>query len=96
MLALDADDDAVGPLEILDRRALAQELGIGGDLEVEGRAGRRECGGATARVVPTGTVDLQTTTAPSAITLGDVVGCAEHLAEVGTARRRAASACPRR
>src|SRR3546814_16052008 len=26
-------DDTVGPLEVLDRGALAQELGIGGDVE---------------------------------------------------------------
>ena len=31
MLILGADDDPVGMLEILDRRALAQELGIGDD-----------------------------------------------------------------
>src|SRR3546814_7354746 len=28
-----SDDDAVGPLEVLDRGALAQELGIGGHVE---------------------------------------------------------------
>ena len=33
-LVLGADDDAVGTLEVLDRRALAQEFGIGHDGEV--------------------------------------------------------------
>jgi hypothetical protein len=32
-----ADDDAVRMQEVLDRRALAQELGIGGDREVQPR-----------------------------------------------------------
>ena len=33
MLAVGADHDPVGPHEILDRRALAQEFGVGGDIE---------------------------------------------------------------
>ena len=35
--AFDADDDAVGAHEIADRGALAQELGIGGDVEIGAR-----------------------------------------------------------
>ena len=38
-LVLDADDDAVGALEILDRRAFAQEFGIGDDVEIRLRVG---------------------------------------------------------
>jgi hypothetical protein len=34
-----ADNDAVGPLEILDRRAFAQEFGVGGDGEPRRGAG---------------------------------------------------------
>ena len=36
LLAGRADDDAVGPEGVLDRRALAQELGVGDDVEVDG------------------------------------------------------------
>ncbi|CAO4144681.1 hypothetical protein LPLAFNJD_LOCUS1752 [Methylorubrum aminovorans] len=32
---LGADDDAVGPLEVADGRALAQEFGVGGDADIE-------------------------------------------------------------
>jgi hypothetical protein len=34
-----ADDDAVGPLEIVDRRALAQEFRVGDDREIGIRVG---------------------------------------------------------
>ena len=36
-LALDADDDAVGMLEVLDRRAFAQEFRVGHDGEIGAR-----------------------------------------------------------
>jgi hypothetical protein len=36
---LGADDDAVGPLEIADGRALAQEFGVGDDGELVARSG---------------------------------------------------------
>ena len=38
-LVVDADDDAVGPLEVADRSALAQEFGIGNDGEIGHRVG---------------------------------------------------------
>ena len=58
-----ADHDAVGAAEILDRRTFAQEFGIGGHVEIahSGRAARMIS--STLRLVPTGTVDLVTTTA---------------------------------
>src|SRR6266853_1382354 len=36
MLALGADNDAVGPHKIGDRRPFAQEFGVGGDIEPAG------------------------------------------------------------
>ena len=35
MLATAADDDAVGPLEVADRGALAQELGVRDDVDLQ-------------------------------------------------------------
>ena len=62
-LAIGADDDAVGAHEILDRRAFAQEFGVRGDVEAASGGCIRGRISATWRPVPTGTVDLVTTTA---------------------------------
>ena len=58
-----ADHDAVGAERVLDGRALAQELGVRDDVEVD-RAVRwwRAMISRTRSPVPTGTVDLFTTT----------------------------------
>jgi hypothetical protein len=61
-LGLDADDHAVGPHEIVDRRALAQEFGVRGDVELGVRVGLGDAC-LTLRLVPTGTVDFVTITA---------------------------------
>ena len=61
-LAVGADDDAVGAHEILDRRAFAQKFGVGDDVEPRLAGARRRRIAATSRPVPTGTVDLVTTT----------------------------------
>ncbi len=67
MLVLGADDDSVGMLEVGDCRAFAQKFGIGGDRDLGRplRAGSR----SISSPVPTGTVDLVTTTVPGSITL---------------------------
>jgi hypothetical protein len=79
LFVLDADDDAVGLVEVRDRVALFQELGVVGDLE--GHGGRRSrIRSLTASVVPTGTVDFMTTVlgvwvgAQFLDHVGDVVG----------------------
>ena len=56
-LAVGADQHAVGVREVLDGRALAQELGIGADGEV-GIGAQRLRRRSISRLVPTGTVDL--------------------------------------
>ena len=67
-VVLGADDDPVGMLEVGDRRAFAQELGVGRDRDVRSRPPR--AGSASIRSpVPTGTVDLVTTTVPGLMTL---------------------------
>ena len=59
---LGADDDAVGALEVADRRAFAQEFGVGDDRDLHvGRVSSRRIS-STLSPVPTGTVDLVTTT----------------------------------
>ena len=60
-LGVAADHDAVGAAEILDRRAFAQEFRIGGDVEIGVGTALRMIS-STLRLVPTGTVDLVTTT----------------------------------
>ena len=65
-LVVGTDDDAVGPHEVLDGRAFLQELGIRGDRERDVDAARVRVPSAMASrtwsAVPTGTVDLSTTT----------------------------------
>jgi hypothetical protein len=60
--SLDADHDAIGMLEIVDRRAFAQELGIGRDVESAASGPTSRMMRSTSSPVPTGTVDLVTTT----------------------------------
>jgi hypothetical protein len=67
-LAGGADHHPVGAHEIGDRRALAQKLRVGGDVEAVGRPGAAQDRG-TSSPVPTGTVDLVTTTAKPDSTL---------------------------
>ena len=61
-----ADDDAVGPHEVVDRRAFLEELGVRDDVERDVGAARgerlRRSRARTLSAVPTGTVDLSTTT----------------------------------
>ena len=67
MIILRADDDAVGMLEIGDRRAFPQKFGVGGD-----RTSSRPLRVRISSIwspVPTGTVDLVTTTVPGSMTL---------------------------
>ena len=68
-IVLDPHDDAVRMLEVLDRRALAQELRIGDDREPVARqtAPAMIALDLVARV-PIGTVDFTTTTVKSSIT----------------------------
>ena len=61
-LVVGADDDAVGTLEIVDGRAFAQEFRVGDDGEVGVRAAVSRMMRSTSSPVPTGTVDLVTTT----------------------------------
>ena len=58
-----AHHHAVGTAEILDRRAFAQEFRIGRHVEQRIGAGLLRMISSTLRLVPTGTVDLVTTTA---------------------------------
>ena len=67
MLVLGADHDPVGMLEVGDRRAFAQELGVGRDRYPSTPSSRRIS--SILSPVPTGTVDLVTTTVPGLITL---------------------------
>ena len=65
-LVVAADDDAVRAHEVLDRRAFLEELGVGDDAEGDVDAARASSSSAiasrTRSAVPTGTVDLSTTT----------------------------------
>ena len=59
-LVLGADDDAVRLHEVVDRRALLQELGVADDAE--GMRGLASMASRTFSAVPTGTVLLSTMT----------------------------------
>ncbi len=79
-------------LEVGDRRAFAQEFGVGRDRHALGAffgAGSRSIWSP----VPTGTVDLVTTTVPGLIAFGKLADGVEHIGQIGMAiaapRRRA-------
>ena len=60
-----ADDDAVGPHEVLDRRAFLQELRVRDHGEVDAALALLSSSAIASRTlsaVPTGTVDLVTIT----------------------------------
>ena len=91
-LVLGADDHPVGPLEVVDRRAFAQELRVGDDGEL-GVGPRSRMIASISSPVPTGTVDLVTTTVKPSSSGGDLFGGGVDVGEVGVAvaaaRRRA-------
>ena len=61
-VGLDAEDQPVGVQGVLDREALAQELGVPGQLDV-GDAHSLASSFCIRAAVPAGTVDLPTTSA---------------------------------
>ena len=93
--SLDADDDAVGPLEIVDRRAFAQEFRIGDDGEfgVGPRLGDDplDLVAGADRHRRLGDDDGE-----ARDRLGDLARGGIDIGKVGDGRRRAATACRRR
>ena len=83
-LVVGADDHAVRLHEVLDRRALLQELGVADDAERLRRFGgdRRR---APCAAVPTGTVLLSTTTVYLFIARPMSRATAEHVLQIGRA-----------
>ena len=81
-----ADDDAVGAHAVGDRGALLQELRVGDHVEAEVAEPRAASVSAslarTLSAVPTGTVDLVTTTLGSAMCVADGGGDLEHVAQI--------------
>ena len=82
-------DDAVGPHEIVDRGAFLQEFRIGDHGEGNRRAAPLKSSSAiaarTRSAVPTGTVDLSTTTLNSFIRLPMLARGRQHVLHVGRA-----------
>ncbi len=90
---LGADDDPVGPLEIADRRAFAQEFGVGDDAIPGAVQPLSAMIRSTSSPVPTGTVDLVTTTASLLERLADFLRHGIDEGEVGMAVAAPARAC---
>jgi len=81
---LGADDDAVGAHEVVDRRALAQEFGVRGDVEIGLRAGAADHLGHLA-VGADGDGGLGDDDRVAGQRLPDLLGRGHHVAEVGMA-----------
>ena len=85
LLAPRAEDDAIGPEEVLNGRALLEKLGVRDDLERDAGLRCASARACTASHVPTGTVLLTTTSAGFFAMAGDALGDREHRAHVGRA-----------